>query len=111
VDYGVIPGTKKPSLYKPGAEKLARLFQLGTRIVSRDKTVDPGNSFFMFSYTIEVYHPDTGAILAQCEGSANSQEKKYKNVAPADVLNTKYSPKDGAKEGVRWRRHQCCRGQ
>jgi len=25
VDYGVIPGTQKPSLYKPGAEKLCEL--------------------------------------------------------------------------------------
>ena len=28
VDYGVIPGTSKPSLLKPGAEKLLRLFNL-----------------------------------------------------------------------------------
>ena len=28
IDYGVIPGTKKPTLLKPGAEKLCRLFNL-----------------------------------------------------------------------------------
>jgi hypothetical protein len=28
IDYGVIPGTKKPTLLKPGAEKLCRLFSL-----------------------------------------------------------------------------------
>jgi hypothetical protein len=28
VDYGVIPGTKKPTLLKPGSEKLCRLFSL-----------------------------------------------------------------------------------
>ena len=26
VDYGIIPGTPKPSLWKPGAEKIANLF-------------------------------------------------------------------------------------
>ena len=28
VDFGVIPGTRKPTLLKPGAEKLCRLFSL-----------------------------------------------------------------------------------
>jgi hypothetical protein len=28
IDYGVIPGTSKPTLLKPGAEKLCRLFNL-----------------------------------------------------------------------------------
>ena len=28
IDYGTIPGTKKPTLLKPGAEKLCRLFSL-----------------------------------------------------------------------------------
>jgi len=32
----------------------------------------------MFTYTVEIYHVKTSAILAQCEGSCNSQEKKYK---------------------------------
>jgi hypothetical protein len=29
VDFGVLPGTDKPALWKSGAEKLANLFQLG----------------------------------------------------------------------------------
>jgi hypothetical protein len=28
IDYGTIPGTNKPTLLKPGAEKLCRLFNL-----------------------------------------------------------------------------------
>ena len=28
IDFGVIPGTRKPTLLKPGAEKLCRLFSL-----------------------------------------------------------------------------------
>src|SRR5579864_8027152 len=31
VDFGVIPGTQKPTLLKPGAEKLCTLFGLTTR--------------------------------------------------------------------------------
>lgn len=88
VDYGIIPGTPKPSLYKPGAEKLCKLFQLGSRIVDKDRILEPANEFAMFSYTVEVFHIPTGRAVAQCEGSANSQEKKYKSRPAADQLNT-----------------------
>ncbi len=33
IDYGIIPGTKKPSLLKAGAEKLCRLFNLRPELV------------------------------------------------------------------------------
>ena len=32
VHFGIIPGCKKPSLWKPGAEKMCAAFRLGTRI-------------------------------------------------------------------------------
>lgn len=86
-DYAVIPGTKKQSLLKPGAEKLAKLFGLGVRISLKDKEIDFHQNFAMFSYTMEAYHLQTGTVIAQCEGSANSHEIKYK---------TRY--KDGARE-------------
>jgi hypothetical protein len=35
VDYGVIPGTGKPTLLKPGAEKLGVLFQLDVQLANR----------------------------------------------------------------------------
>jgi len=101
VDFGMIPGTPKPSLYKPGAEKLCKLFQLGSRIVGRDKEIDLKDNFAMFTYTTEVFYLPTGNGIAQCEGSANSQERKYsektiyENGKPkkipqraADLLNT-----------------------
>lgn len=78
VDYGVIPGTPKDSLYKPGAEKIANIFQLGSRIIDKDKTLDLKENFAMFSITVEVFHLPTGKAIAQCEGVANSQEVKYR---------------------------------
>lgn len=77
-DYGVIPGTKKKCLLKPGAEKLLRLFNLGARVRLVDKEVDRMANFAMFTYRAEVYHLRTSAVIAECEGSANSQEVKYK---------------------------------
>lgn len=99
VDYGIIPGVKNPSLFKPGAEKLANLFQLGSRIIKTDKTIDIEKNFAMIGHTIEVFHIPTGKAIAQCEGITNSQEKKWRerkdyNTGKAeptpigDVLNT-----------------------
>lgn len=78
VDYGVIPGTAKSSLFKPGAEKLARLFGLGARFLLIDKTLDGDRNFALFNYKCEVFHLKSGSVIAECEGTCNSQEKKYK---------------------------------
>ena len=80
-DYGIIPGVKSPSLYKPGAEKLCKIFQLGSRIVKSEKDIQLDKNFAMFTYTVEVFHLPTGKAIAQCEASCNSQEKKYREKA------------------------------
>lgn len=78
-DYGIIPGTKKKTLLKPGAEKLLRLFNLGIRVRLVDKEIDRTNNFAMFIYRAEVYHLRQNVVIAECEGSVNSQEVKYKS--------------------------------
>lgn len=78
VDFGTLPGTEKPSLWKPGAEKIANIFQLGSRIVNSERILEIDKNFAMFSYTIEMFHIPTGRAIAQCEGVTNSQEKKWK---------------------------------
>lgn len=86
-DYGVIPGTNKPSLYKPGAEKLANIFQLGSRVVSVKEVIDHDKNYAMFTYTVEVFHIPTGKAIAQCQGSTNSFEKKYKEKSVYEWVN------------------------
>lgn len=88
VDFGVIPGTQKPTLFKPGAEKLANLFQLGMRIVREDKDLDMQKGWAMFTYTVELIHLPTGTSVSQCQGSANSHEKKFKSRPASDQINT-----------------------
>lgn len=78
VDYGVIPGTPKSSLFKPGAEKLARLFGLGVELNLTDKTIDAKANFAMFTYKAKVIHLKSGQAISECEASCNSQEKKFK---------------------------------
>lgn len=89
VDYGTIPGTPKPSLYKSGAEKLCKIFQLGSRIVGdAQRLTEKEPPFVMYTYTIEIFHLPTGKAIAQCQASANSDEKKYKKTQISDLHNT-----------------------
>ena len=88
VDYGKIPGTPKPTLLQPGAQKLANIFQLGSRIIKSDTQIDHERKFVMCTYQIELYHLPSGKVIAQCEGSTNSLEKKYAKQDPYGLVNT-----------------------
>lgn len=85
VDFGKVPGTgDKPTLLKPGAEKLTRFF--GLRILLPDnlsKRVEDwtgdnhnGEPFFFYTYTAQAWSGDR--LIAECEASVNSWEKKYR---------------------------------
>lgn len=76
-DYAVIKGTKKPTLLKPGAEKLCQLFGLRVEINEMPPIIDHNGNFAMFSHKASVYHIRSGEKLAECIGSCNSKEKKY----------------------------------
>lgn len=81
-DYGKIPGADKPSLLKPGAEKMTSFFGLSPRFVLEEKTEDwtgeehGGEPFFYYRYKCQLYKGDY--IVAEGEGSCNSWEKKYR---------------------------------
>lgn len=82
VDYGIIPGTPKPTLLKPGAEKLCTFFGLAARfqiITSvEDWTGDrhDGEPFFYYLYRCQLWRGDL--VIAEADGSCNSWEKKYR---------------------------------
>jgi len=85
-DYGRYGQAKKDSLLKPGAEKLRRLFSLGSRIIDCVKTET--TEYVSFAYTFEVYSIKTGKVLAQCIGSANSVEQRHWEIEPLKFANT-----------------------
>jgi hypothetical protein len=93
VDHGIIKGTEKPSLWKAGAEKLAGLFGLGSRIIKMDKEIDWDKNRATFFCTIELYHIQTGKVIAQCEAICTSQELKYREHTPKtwDDRSKKYT--------------------
>lgn len=76
LDFGVIPGTPKPSLYKPGAEKLRFVYGLGVEFECIENVVDIDRPFIDYSYRCSV-KSKTGQILSQCEGNCNSLEPKF----------------------------------
>jgi predicted RNA-binding Zn-ribbon protein involved in translation (DUF1610 family) len=83
VDYGVTPGTSdKPSLKKPGAEKMASFFGLAPVFEDvstvEDWTGEAHNNepFFYYRQKCKLYRADR--LIASADGSCNSWEKKYR---------------------------------
>lgn len=75
VHYGVIPGCKKPSLYKPGSEVLLATFQIATSIQVTDLSTDD-----CIRYQVRVIgtHSQSGTLLGEGIGECSSNEEKYK---------------------------------
>lgn len=74
--YGTIPGTNKPSLYKPGAEKLSLVFRLRPEYEIRRS--DLGNGHREYEVVCTLYHIPTGQSVGQGVGSATTMEGKYR---------------------------------
>lgn len=77
LDYGIIPNTKKPSLFKAGAEKLRVAYGLGIEIICTDKEVNHEKFYFDCTYKAIVKNK-LGQIIAECEANCNTAEKKFK---------------------------------
>ncbi len=75
-DYGAIPGTDKPTLLKPGAEKLCSFFGLALDYEEMEKVCDWNGGFFFFTYKAVLSR--NGQIVATGIGSSNTKEKKYR---------------------------------
>jgi hypothetical protein len=72
--YGVIPGTKKPTLLKAGAEKLCLVFRLDPQYSIIEKMT--GDHLTIFS-TCVLYHIPTGNRMGSGMGSCSTKEQKY----------------------------------
>lgn len=85
-DYGVIPGTQKPTLLKPGAEKILMLLGLTSEYKVIDKVEDYDEGFFV--YTVEASLYKNNQLITQGLGSANTKENRYKNQNAYTLQNT-----------------------
>ncbi|MCR2043218.1 hypothetical protein NSA23_03705 [Anaerosalibacter massiliensis] len=75
-DYGAsFFGANKPSLLKPGAEKILMLLGLSSEYEIIEKIQDYEEGFF--AYTIRCILTKGGQVITQGLGHCNSKEKKY----------------------------------
>ena len=113
-DYGIIPGTKKPTLLKPGAERINAAFGVAVRYkivaseIDHDRPVAwtkrkaqyksgkfvgyeeiSGNSVGLYRYVVdcELIQRAPGVIIGQGIGSCSTMESKYVD-RPREVENT-----------------------
>jgi hypothetical protein len=78
VDYGDIPGTHKPTLLKPGAEKLCMVFGLAPTFESVTKVEEWERGFFHYDERCVLTNKRNGMVVASANGSANSKETRYR---------------------------------
>jgi len=115
VDFGVVPGTDKPTLLKPGAEKLNRFFGLRPSFDEVDRIEDwsgkehDGEPFFYYRYRCNLWRGELK--MADAEGSANSWEKKHRyrqaeRVCPScgkpAIKRSKYPPRGNSEAEPGW---------
>jgi len=79
--YGVIPGTKQPSLWKPGAEVLCAVFRIADSYRTEDLSAD---DYIRYRVTCIGTHQTTGIVMGEGLGECSSNEKKYKWVKAYD---------------------------
>lgn len=87
-DYGHIPGVPKPTLLKPGAEKLCDVYGLSKLVDITNRIEDFEKGFFHYEVKVTLINKKTNMIEAEGVGSCNSKEKKYRYQDPFTLVNT-----------------------
>jgi hypothetical protein len=77
-DYGIIPGTPKPSLYQPGADKLCSLYNLAKMIVCKDENKNFENGHYDVTVRVQLVHRGSNIVVGELEGSCSTMESKYR---------------------------------
>lgn len=105
--YGVIPGTKNPSLLKPGAQTLCVLFRLAPSFRTERTFHEDGHLTVVSSCTLT--HIPTGMVVAGGDGLCSTRESRYayrktKRACPVcseeQIQKSKFAPKAGDYEGA-----------
>jgi len=98
--HGTIPGTKKPSLWKPGAELICTLFQLGARYPKGSMLIERDNGHFLFTLSCELFHIPTGRVVGEGVGAGSTMEYRFrvqtedKYTDHGQPIKAKYTPFD-----------------
>lgn len=76
-DYGIIPGTQKPTLYKAGAELLRIWADLTPEFEIDNTDTDLERGIFAYQITCSLYNKE-GRLVGQGVGFCSSLESKYR---------------------------------
>ncbi|WP_313558834.1 hypothetical protein [Ruminiclostridium cellobioparum] len=88
IDYGIVPGVNKPTLLKPGAEKLCDAFGFSKRVEVTNRLEDWYRGVFHYEVLVTLICKRSGMIEAEGIGCCNSKESAYKDQSGHDVVNT-----------------------
>jgi hypothetical protein len=77
-DYGVIPGTDKPTLLKPGAEKIVKLLDLADTYDVVNSLEDWDRGRFHYQVRCRLIAIGSGVVVAEGVGACNSMESRYR---------------------------------
>lgn len=89
-DYGVVAGAgSKPTLLKPGGEKICMMFGINPEYEFLEKTEDYKEMFFTYNIKCTLYR--NGSPVSQGVGNCNSKESKYA-YANSDTLPDNMDP-------------------
>ena len=97
VHFGVIPGTGKPSLWKPGAEVLCATFRIADSYHVEDLS-EPGETA---RYRVRCVgtHQTSGIVMGEGLGEASSDEEKYKWVK---AFNREFDATDPSRKRLKY---------
>jgi len=87
-DYGTIPGTNKPTLLKPGAEKIMRLARVACEYTIINQVEDWDRPLFSYTVKCHVRIVAGGPIIEEGLGEANTLEAQNANKNAFTLKNT-----------------------
>lgn len=99
VHFGKIPGTPKPSLWKPGAEVLCVMFHIAPTFITEDLSM---HDSVRYRVRCVGRHQTTGTDLGEGVGECSSDEQKFKWRAPVCDEEFAATPVDRRRE--KWMR-------
>lgn len=89
-DFGVIPGTKQPSLFKAGAQKIANAFGLLQHFEVESAIENPETPVFFYRVRcdlVKIAQDGTEYVFTTGHGSANTMERRNGRNSPWDSAN------------------------
>ena len=77
-DFGIIPGTDKPALWKPGADTIVGAFGCHAEVNILHREVDTETGLIIFEHEAPIVRHTDRMVVAYGQGGCNSYEVKYR---------------------------------